>query len=337
MLWIEKYRPQKLSEILGQEAITTRLSSFVAKETLPHLLLSGSHGTGKTTTIECVANELYSGHAEENLTIIETGDMFQQGKRYLENKEKFSHIYEKDKALIWNFKKIVKEFSRLKPLDTEFKILVFEGAEKLPRDAQQALRRMMESTYKTCRFVFVTSNPSAIIPALSSRCLPFFFLPHNDETIIKVLLEIIDSESVPQNLLADGDTLPLIARASNGDLRKAVLILEALFRGGSLDLLKLISRKGIIIAESAFSAMMNNDYSTARRKIETLMLEYGYSAQEVLQLVRRSIELEYYDPHLICLIADTDYRLCHANNEYIHMNDLVAHIARRFFNEKSAA
>ncbi len=186
MLWIEKYRPETFADIRGQDAVIEMVKAFSADSMLPHLLISGRHGTGKSAAVECIARALYGEFWKENMTVIQTGALFRGGGRtYLENEEKFSHLYKKEASVIANFKYIVRWFASVKPLDAEFKLMVFDEAESLTFEAQQALRRMMEQYSGTCRFVFITRTQSAIIPAITSRALPpLFFRPLSDETVL---------------------------------------------------------------------------------------------------------------------------------------------------------
>ena len=114
----------------------------------------------------------------------QTADLFSQGKKLLEEDERYAHLYQKSQSLIVNFKYILKWYASMRPLDADFKLMVFEDAHALTREAQQGLRRIMEQYSSTCRFVFSTTNQSAIIPAISSRCLPLFFAPVRSDVLI---------------------------------------------------------------------------------------------------------------------------------------------------------
>ncbi|MDD1655647.1 MAG: replication protein C, partial [Methanomicrobiales archaeon] len=187
MLWIEKYRPVTLDRVVGQETAVSRLRSFVAERNLPHLMVTGPEGTGKTASLECTARGLYGDTWEENTTVIPTGDLFSQGRSALEADDRFSHLYRKDRSLLANFKYIIRWYASLQPLDAAFKIMMFEDADRLPLEVQAALRRTMERYSSTCRFAFCTSRPGALIPALTSRCYPLFFLPLADDTVAEAL------------------------------------------------------------------------------------------------------------------------------------------------------
>ncbi len=331
MLWIEKYRPGSFKEILGQDRIIAHLETFAQTGNLPHLLLCGPHGTGKTASIDCLSRSLYGEHGEENMTCIQTGDLFFLGRKYLEENEKYAHIYRKDETLLVNFKNIIRWHASLRPLDAPFRLLVFEGASALTREAQAGLRRIMERYSGTCRFIFTTSHPGALIPAISSRCLPFFFAPLDDEIITGQLKNIMERETGSIETLCSDD-LDLITRSAQGDLRKAVMLLQVTLQSGeSFDLVRFSQTETNVIANAIYSAISSGDLHSATRRIETLIIEYGLSSGEVLQELKAVFKREYNDPRIAAAIGDTDYLLSHCNNEYIQLNALAARIIGEIF------
>lgn len=331
MLWIEKYRPQTFDEIKGQDAVIAMIKAFSADNMLPHLLISGRHGTGKSVAVECIAKTLYGDFWKENMTIIQTGALFRGGRAYLENEEKFSHLYKKEASIISNFKYIVRWFASVKPLDAEFKLMVFDEAESLTFEAQQALRRMMERYSGTCRFIFITRTQSAIIPAITSRALPLFFRPLSDETILALMTEILEKEQVPETAF-DRDEIELIAAAARGDARKAILFsqmdCDTRIEGGFDEYLE--SETGNI-ARSIFRILRNGDIEKAKSVIEIMMLEYGLSGPEVLEELSRARKQEYNDPRITVAIADADMMMRDAGNEYIQMDAFLSGIVKEVF------
>ena len=326
MLWTEKYRPCSFSEILGQEPVVQHLSSFAASGTLPHLLLSGPHGTGKSTAVICLAKTLYHDNWELNTSVFPVADLFSQGKTCLEQDERFTHIYQKNLSLIANFKYILKWYASMRPLDAEFKLMVFEDAHTLTRDAQQALRRIMERTSNTCRFVFTTTNPSAIIPAVSSRCLPLFFAPVGQDIVLDHLMVIRAKEAAGSQTCTDDD-LDLIVQAAAGDMRRAVLLLQAALQSGRCeDLLTHTSSENTTIASQALNALREGDVRGAIRRMESLMIDYGLSGSEVLYEARTIVQHEYNHPALAIALADAEFRLMHGNNEYVQMGSFATGI-----------
>jgi replication factor C small subunit len=328
MLWIEKYRPRTFEEIIGQEKVVERLTHFATSHAVPHLMLAGPPGTGKSASVECLARILYQDHAEENLTIIPTSDLFSLGRKFLEDEERYAHLYRADESVLTNFKRIIREYSSLRPLDAEFKLIAFEGASSLPREAQQALRRIMERSSRTCRFIYCTSHPSAIIPAIASRCLPVFFSPLPDHLVESHLRTICARECAGECPVPE-DQIGLLVAAAHGDLRKAVMLLQVAAESGSgANLLSLSRTETGHVATAAFSALQSGDVQAASRRIETLMIEYGLSAREVLKEIAEVTRREFNDPRITCALADTDSLLGHSQNEYLQLNALVVRIGR---------
>ncbi len=331
MLWIEKYRPQTFDEMVGQEHVIARLKAAPLTGKVPHLLLSGPSGTGKTVAVECLSRELYGERQYENSTTIVVSDLFEQGKRYLEGDERYAHIYRRDESLLTNFKNITRNFASIRPLDTEFRLLTFEGASALPREAQQALRRIMERYSRTCRFIFITRRPSGIIPAISSRCLPFFFSPLPAELVEQQLRSILHHEQGDRPVLSD-DELDLIVQAAGGDLRKAIMLLQvSVVSGVGTGLASSFQTETGQLARAALSAIACGDARTAIRSLESLIIEYGLTSQEVLREFRAAVRKDYPDPRVVSAIAETDYSLTHCNNEYIQLNAMVARITSEVF------
>jgi replication factor C small subunit len=326
MLWIEKYRPRQFSEIKGQDEVTGHLEGFVASSRLPHLLLFGPHGTGKSCALECLARGIYGEYSADNLTIIESGALFRHGKTWLENEDKFSHLYKKDESVLSNFKRIVRWYASMKPFNTEFKIIAFEEAHLLPFDAQAALRRIMEKYSTTCRFVFMTQYQTSVIPAITSRCLPLFFRPLDNDEIVSVLKEIPYDTGLKGDKISDED-LEFIAGSAKGDCRKAVTYLQLYnMKEGSLDLSEISGSETEMIAQSLFSALKDNNFQKAKETAEMLMIEYGLSGREVIAEISKIAKREYNDKKIAIALAEADSRLCHAGNEFVQVNSALAEI-----------
>jgi len=325
MLWTEKYRPHNLEDIIGQEPVIRHLASFAHTGSLPHMMLTGQHGTGKTSSVDCFARLLYGANWQMNTSIFQAADLFLQGKNYLEQDERYSHLYQKQESLLTNFKYIVKSYAALRPLDADFKLMVFEDAHTLTRDAQQALRRIMERTSATCRFILTTTNPSAVIPAISSRCLPLFFAPINSSLMQSHLAAIQEKESTGRGRhRCDQDYLELIVQSSRGDLRRAIMLLQRAMQSGTkVDLAAITQSETGSITAAAMAAVRKGDIRTAKRELESLMIDYGLSGSEVLAQVRAIAHREYNHPEYALALADADARNGHCNNEFIQIGSLL--------------
>ena len=331
MLWTERYRPARLADIVGQDRVSTLLASCAATKNAPHLLLAGPHGTGKSAAIRCFAGEIYGTDWEANTSIFQTADIFSQGKKIFEEDERYTHLYQKGQSLIVNFKYILKWYASMRPLDAGFKLMVFEDAHALSREAQQGLRRIMEQYSSTCRFLFTTTNPSAIIPAISSRCLPLFFAPLPARLIAAQLSAIREKEIAGVQAACTDDDIDLIAEAAQGDLRRGILLLQAVSQSGSCSKLTTLSQSETeTVAGSAVGLIRAGDMRGGVRQLESLMIDYGLSGREVLGEIRAVARREYNHPLLAVALADADSRLGHANNEYIQIDAFATGIKEIF-------
>jgi len=325
MLWTEQYRPAVLSDIIGQDRVVERLTSFAKDRSVPHLLLTGRHGTGKTATVEAFSRALYGDGWQENTSVFMTADLFSSGKSYLENDDRYAHLYRKGESLLTNFKHIIRSYAAIRPLDAPFKLMVFEDVSAMPREAQQGLRRIMERTSDTCRFILITTNQSAILPAIVSRCLPLFFSPVGTDLMVRHLAMIRSKESVREGLHpCDDEQLELIAQASGGDLRRAILLLQLVMQSGRCgDLGSVSGSEPATVATAAFAAIRAGDVRTGAKELESLMIDSGLSGREVIREIRPVIRRDYNDPNLALALAAADVRLLHANNEFIQLGSLV--------------
>jgi replication factor C small subunit len=330
MLWIEEYRPKEFREVLGQDPSIRLLSSFAEKRTLPHLLLTGPHGTGKSAAVECFARKLYQENWELNTSVFQTADLFSQGKAFLEQDERYSHLYQKNQSLINNFKYIVKWYASLRPLDTEFKLMIFEDAHALTLEAQQVLRRIMERSSGTCRFIFTTTNQSSIIPAIASRCLPLFFAPV-DQTVMLHHLCMIKAHEPAEKQSCSDDDLELIVQTARGDMRRAILLLQVALETGKCNkLFEIDQSETANVSDSAIRAIKDGDIRSAIRRLESLLIDYGLSGSEVLEQIRIITRKEYNHPEIAIALANADLLMRHSNNEFVQIGAFTTRVYQVF-------
>lgn len=330
MFWIEKYRPVTFDQILGQERVCEVLRRCAATKNLPHLVVSGPPGTGKSVSVEATLRELYGDTWQDNVTIFRTSDLMERGKSALESDERFLHLYRSDESFLSNFKHIISSYASIRPINAEFKVMLFEDAHALSHDIQHALRRTMERYSSTCRFIFCTTQASTLIPPIKSRCLPLFFTPLPREIIRDSLCKI--QHDIPEEGRVSEDEIGLIVAAAGGDLRKAIMYLQVRvdtkipFNPDTLS--RTDTQEETCLA---IHAMKAKDIAGAQKRLQDLMIAQGLSGREVIATLLQITEREYNDPEIVTRLADADARLTHAGNEYLQVNAMVTTIVAEVF------
>ena len=193
-LWVEKYRPERITDYVFKDvAQRKQVQNWITDGGIPHLLFSGSPGTGKTTLAKVLINEL--------------------------NVEKADVLYinaSRDNGVEMIRKKI-SAFSETMPWG-EFKVILLDEADHISPEGQAALRGVMEQYHASVRFVLTCNYPNMIIPALHSRCQGFH-IEQLDQTDFTVRVgEILQDNEVQFDI----DTLDAMVRAHYPDLRKTI-------------------------------------------------------------------------------------------------------------------
>ena len=205
--WIEKYRPTKLDEIISQEESIHILNNTLKTGELPHLLIYGGPGTGKTSSILALCIQLFGDVVEKRVIELNASD--ERGINIVRGK-------------IINFAKVAIGSNDEKCICPPYKIIILDEADAMTKEAQAALRKVMEENSGITRFCFICNYINQIIEPINSRCVKIRFKPIAVELIIKKLEWI----ALKENILINYDGLKSIADISNGDLRKSILMLQ---------------------------------------------------------------------------------------------------------------
>ncbi|MEM2918351.1 MAG: replication factor C small subunit [Candidatus Altiarchaeota archaeon] len=304
--WTEKYRPQRLKEIVGQEAIVERLEAYVKEKSLPHLLFAGPAGSGKTTAAICIAKELFH---DIRYDFLELNASDERGIEVVRGK--------------------IKDFARTKPLAGDFKIIFLDEADALTPEAQNALRRTMESYSQTTRFILSCNYSSKIIEPIQSRCAIFRFKKIPKEAIEKRLKEILEKEKV--HFTDEG--IDAIVYISEGDMRVAINLLQSAAALGKVDeknVYAIASQAHPQDIQTLINLALEGKFLDARNLLDRLILKYGMSGEDILlQMNREVLNLKIPDEkkvRIIDLIGEANFTLVEGANERIQLEALLARI-----------
>lgn len=205
-LWVEKYRPQILDDIIFQdEAQKKYFKNKVKEKDIPNLLFSGVQGSGKTTLSQAIVNELEIDRSD--LLIINASD--ETGIDAMREK--------------------IGRFSETMPLG-DMKIVRLEEMDALSVSAQAILRKIIEDSSGTCRFICTCNYANKIIPALKSRLQEFIFKAPDQEQILIKMYTILDEE----NIIVDDDILDKYVALAYPDIRKTINLLQQNIIDGKL-------------------------------------------------------------------------------------------------------
>ena len=310
VMWVEKYRPKKISEVVNQKEIVSSIKSLLKNQAeIPHLLFSGSAGVGKTTTALCISKEILGEYWRDYTLELNASD--ERGINMVRER--------------------VKKFSRFAGLDTKipFKIIILDEADEMTSDAQTALRRIIEDTAKICRFILIANNLSKIISPIQSRCVIFKFTRIADNDIISQLNFIAKKE----NVKSDVKGLSAICDYTEGDLRHAINILQAAASSGNVTESVVKSVVGLTKSKDVQDVLkfaLDGKITDARNKMIELVKVYGMSESDFLKYINQAVFNSKVNnlEGILETIAKYDYRILVGSNSEIQLTALLAELAK---------
>ena len=203
-LWVEKYRPQTLKDYIGNDLLKEKVQSYLDNNDVPHLLLYGKAGTGKTTLAKIIAQTI-----ECDMMVINASD---------ENNVETVRNKVKNFASGAGFK--------------GFKIIILDEADYLTPNAQAALRNLMETYSKTTRFILTCNYVEKIIDPIQSRCQTFAITPPNKTDVAKRLVTVLEEKPIKYDI----KDIAAIINTSYPDVRRAINAAQASVVNGVLQL-----------------------------------------------------------------------------------------------------
>jgi len=316
LMWIEKYRPKTLDEVVDQKETINGIKALLkTPATMPHFLFAGPPGTGKSTVALCIARQLM-------------GESFR--KLVLE-------LNASDERGIGVVRERIKGFSQIiqsTPSGVQFGLVILDECDEMTKDAQTALRRIMETASRTCRFILICNYQSGIIEPIQSRCSVFRFRELDEIEASGYLGRICKAEKIQ----ADPKVFTRIVELSDGDLRRAINFLQVIATSSEAGRVELSTLKGFLpetqsdLIRSMLMLAQQGEFIKARDLMYELMGKYGVSGREIIRSANREIsripELKENQAEIIRTLGEYDFRLTQGANEDIQLSAMLAQIAQ---------
>ena len=279
-LWVEKYRPTDLSTYVGNEHLKEKVKVYLESEDVPHLLLFGKAGTGKTTLAKIVVNNIDCD---------------------------YMYINASDENKVDDVRNKIKTFASSVGFKS-LKVIILDECDYLTPNAQAALRNLMETFSKHCRFILTCNYVERIIDPIQSRCQSYKVVPPSKKEVAQQMVNILKEENCTFEL----DDIALIVNAGYPDIRRVINSAQRQIVDGKLkidtssviqnnyklQLLEMLSNGSKLndirqlIADNSIS-----DYSEIYRLLYDEVDNYGNGKQA--ECIMNIAEAQYQDVHVV--------------------------------------
>lgn len=310
--WVEKYRPETLDNVAGNEGIVETIRQFIKKKQLPHLLFYGPPGTGKTSTIIAVAKELY-------------------GKQY---RSMILELNASDDRGIDVVREQIKMFASTRQMfggpaaQQQFKLIVLDEADAMTNVAQNALRRIIEKYSHHTRFCILANYAHKLNPALISRCTRFRFSPVAEAAARKFLEHVIAEEHLDITEAA----LTALIKQSNGDMRRNLNVLQACAARvqGAIqpaDVYECVGSPDPRDIETLIYSLLTEDWPQSYPLLTKMKQEKGLALADMLSMIGDAmVDVDIDEKargRILSGLADVEYRLSNGGSEKIQTAGMI--------------
>jgi replication factor C small subunit len=249
-LWVEKYRPDTLEGYVGNEHILEKVKIYIENEDVPHLLLYGQAGTGKTTLAKIITNQI-----DCDLMYINASD---------ENSVDAVRDKIRGFASSMGFRK--------------WKVIILDEADYLTPNAQAALRNLMETFSASTRFILTCNFVEKVIDPIQSRCQTFAITPPSKKDVAKRLNDILTAEGVEFEM----SDLAFTVNSGYPDIRRVLNAAQRQVINGKLVIDKQSTLEANYTEKVVQELMSNNDAKTKFTNVRQIIADSGVKSFEPL-------------------------------------------------------
>jgi replication factor C small subunit len=249
-LWVEKYRPDTLEGYVGNEHILEKVKIYIQNEDVPHLLLYGQAGTGKTTLAKIITNQI-----DCDLMYINASD---------ENSVDAVRDKIRGFASSMGFRK--------------WKVIILDEADYLSQNAQAALRNLMETFSASTRFILTCNFVEKVIDPIQSRCQTFAITPPSKKDVAKRLNDILTTEGIEFEM----SDLAVLVNSGYPDIRRVLNAAQRQVINGKLVIDKQSTLEANYTEKVVQELMSNNDAKTKFTNVRQIIADSGVKSFEPL-------------------------------------------------------
>jgi len=308
-MWVEKYRPSRLDDLVDQDTIKQRLKlMLIKKEELPHLLFAGPPGSGKTTTAMILAQQILGENWRDYTLSLNASD--ERGIDVVRERVKtFARFTDRREGI-------------------PYRLVILDESDEMTSDGQTALRRIMEENSQQTRFILVCNYSSGIIEPLQSRCVIFRFQRYDEVSVTEHLRAIAKKEKVK----VSEEALAAVYEGTQGDLRQAINLLQAASVSGEATVESVRSVTGATVKGRVSEIMklaLDGDFNSARTKMIELTRVYGIPERDFLRFANESLGTMHVEDmaRAVSILAEYDFRLVEGSQPELQLTAMLAQLS----------
>ncbi len=318
-LWIEKYRPIKIEDIILEENIKIEIDKIIQNKNIPNMILTGIPGIGKTTTLLCIARKLYGKYMND--TVLELNASDERGIKLINSGE------------LNNFcnQKLPYSASEQK-IYANHKLIIFDEADNMTEKALPIISILMDKFHNTTRFVFTCNTSSKIIESIQSRCKIIRYIRLSNDKVSDRLETILKLEKVKYQKKA----LDEISLLSGGDMRLAINLLQLVsdrFKNVTIDNIEILCETPPHNVINDILVLVKKDIKKALKKTFELK-ESGYSINDIFigffNYFKSSNNTsdESYKMNIILIISEYMYNVLKYSDTDINLTSFILDISQ---------
>jgi len=294
-LWVEKYRPKDLSTYVGNEHLKEKVKVYLESEDVPHLLLYGRAGTGKTTLAKIITSNIDCD---------------------------YMYINASDENKVDDVRNKIKTFASSVGFKS-LKVIILDECDYLTPNAQAALRNLMETFSRHCRFILTCNYVERIIDPIQSRCQSYKVVPPSKKEVAQQLVHILNQENCTYEL----DDIALIVTAGYPDIRRVINSAQRQIVDGKLK----IDTSSVIQNNYKIQLLEMLSSGTKLNNIRQLIADNSISDySEIYRLLYDEVDNYGKDKQAECImnIAEAQYQDVQVVDKEINFMSLIIRILR---------